>query len=176
VSPDDSAWETPPFQVGPPVPPRLSPDKLEVIRAEDEAMEDADRARRVAARTPGASLATLDSAPGLTAEHKARISAALKGRSVNGSTLSAEHKVRAGRERPVCDRPVVSTTDGDMRRLTDSSGLPALCAPSRGRGVYSLVGRLPQRDTLCVQIQSPSDPLAFLLMGYTEPGTRPVMP
>ena len=112
MSPDDSAWETPPFEVGPPVPPRLSPDKLEVIRAEDEAMEDADRARRVAARTPGA-LVTASSAPKLTAEHKARISAALKGRSVNGSTLSAEHKVRTRRE-TLLRAPPTATRAADM--------------------------------------------------------------
>ena len=93
LSPEDSAWETPgtsSFEAGPPAPRTLSPDRLEVIRAEDEAMEDADRARRVAARVPGA---VGRPTAGLSSEHKARISAALKGRSVNGSTLSAEHKV-----------------------------------------------------------------------------------
>ena len=54
------------------------------IRREDDALDDLARA---AAHTHAATKP-------LSAEHRARISSALKGRQINGATLSAEHKVR----------------------------------------------------------------------------------
>jgi hypothetical protein len=57
------------------------------IRREDDALDDLARA---AAHSHAQQPATKP----LSAEHRARISSALKGRQINGATLSAEHKVR----------------------------------------------------------------------------------